>query len=190
MKTLKIILAWLDWSSYCLNYAYTFPNNLCSLFWRTLFNLIAFPFSYVGHIWNLFIPMYSFKEERNVDNKLNIFFGTLVHLILILIGTFISSYMIEKIWDLNWFLISDPILLNYIKIMGISIVTIGLTVFVIILLVFIISKIISFIKYCFNKTKSNTFKIQKEEKPNMVQEVYKSIKDKYCPLIDWSDIKK
>ena len=188
MKTLKTILAWLDWSNYCFNYSYNFPNNLCSLFWRTFWTITTLPLTYVTHLWNIFQPKYYFWDEMDSDSKMNIYFGFIIHLLIGFVGSAISINLIEKNLNWNWFLMSDPFLLNYIKVMGIGIISGGIITLIIIRIVAgIIFIKDSITKYFKNLKHSET--TDYKPKRNVLKEPYKSIKDKYCPLIDWSIIR-
>lgn len=198
MKTIKIILAWLDWSNYCTNFNYTFPNNLCSLFWRTFFSIIVLPLGYLTHLWNIFHTINNFKHERYSHSKIGLNFGIVLHLIIGIIGFTASKDVIERILFWDWFQSSDPYLLNYIKVLGIgflvavsSLIVIGIVVAIgyWAWLLFEYLKDSFHRKIFANKEKMSGDYIEMDPKPSVIKQIYKSVKDEYCPLIDWSDIK-
>lgn len=187
MKNLKIILAWLDWSSYCGD-NYSRPNNLCSLFWRTFFTIITLPLTYIPHIYNLIFPKDHFRYGYGKDHKLYMGTGIVIHILLMILGFLFSKGVIEQKWQWNWFYMSDPFWLNYLKCIGVGIavlIVILIMVSIILLTLFGLHLIYEYINKKFGKSQYEKIA---ERKPNMFITIYKAIKDKYCPLIDWSDI--
>lgn len=197
MKTIKKILAWLDWSSYANKGRYELPKSICPLFWRTLFSLISLPVTYPTHIWNAFIePNY---DGWQTDNKLTLFFGFSIHLMIIIAGVIVGTEFIEPQFSVQWLTWEDPFALGYIKVIVTGIVTLLSIVLVVILIITIGMSIAELVKLGWRAiTESkleevtdgngNLKDIEYKEKP-MVK-LYKSIKGKYCLKIDWSEINK
>lgn len=193
MKKIKLFLAWLDWSTYArtaegsLISNYSFPKSLCSLSWRTLFSLFTLPVTWITHVCNrLFVSMNTFRSEDSATHKLNVWNTLLFTLLFLGIGVLVYQYTDGKQgsggfgWDL--FHISDSFIVNYLKLLGCGVI--GGAIIAIMLLVFI--GIIGLIFLIFEKlfSKNNT-----ESKSATINAI-KAIKNKYCPTIDWSSIKK
>jgi hypothetical protein len=196
MKTIKKILAWLDWSSYA-NKDYELPKSLCSLFWRTLFSLVSLPITYLTHVWNAFIkPNYN---DFQYNNKSNLFIGAVIHGVILIAGAVGGTEFIEPQLSVQWLTWEDPFVLGYVKIMFTGIGVILTTMLFIIIIVGIIVGIVELVKLGWNAiTESeqeevideNNQVIDYEYKEKPLVKLYKSIKGKYCPKIDWSEIKK
>lgn len=182
---MKTILAWLDWSSHCMRHSYTFPTTLCSLAWRTFFNIILLPLTYMTHLWNLFQNKRNFRLEHPTNSKIDMWNGTLIHFVIGGLGFILSFTIIERGLELNWFHLAEPILLIYIKIMGIGLLGLIAIIIPTLVIVGIVQSLIYLYKKYIYKNKYKQISIE----PNINEKIYLAIKDKYCPIIDWSDVK-
>ena len=119
MNKLKLVLAWLDWSTYCQNDGpqYEFPKSLCQIFWRTLFSIIALPITWFTHLWNgITVKNKHFTNENSDGHKLTVGKTIIFTLSILASGGWIYNTTDGENglgWDL--FHISDPFLLNYFK---------------------------------------------------------------------------
>lgn len=191
MKTIKLFLAWLDWSTYARTAEnsyksnYKFPVSICMLGWRTLFSIFALPITWITHIWNLaFVSMDTFRKEDSDDHKLNVWNTLLFTVVSLIFGTGIHSITDGRIgkpgglgWD--WFHVSDPILLSYLKLIGAGIlgaIILAIVIAIVILIFYVIH--LGFVK------------IKKPVTESAVSKTVHAIKNKYCPSLDWSQIRK
>ena len=190
MKTFKTIIAWLDWSSYCGD-SYTRPKTLCPLFWRTFFTIITLPVTYLTHVVNVFVSE-GWRNGYNYSPKLNMGIATLLHLAIIAVGVGFLKETIDKELGWDWIRIADPIWITYPKVFIAGVlVLIGFILALGAIIgscygVWYIGKLI-YDKYRDNKPEPVD---GVEPEPSLITIAYKSIKDKYCPIIDWSDIEK
>ncbi|MEK6829099.1 MAG: hypothetical protein AABY15_03150 [Nanoarchaeota archaeon] len=194
MEKLKLFLAWLDWSTYARSSEkswksnYKFPNSLCHLAWRTLFSVIVLPFTWIAHVWNrLFVSMETFRNEDSDNHKLNVWSTIAITMVSLLLGVYAYGKTDGKDgtgglgWD--WFHVSDPIIISYFKLIGCGIVVGIIGLIMIAIFITIIALIIMGVQSLKSKSSSN------EPKSAIVKTV-KAIKNKYCPIIDWSFIRK
>jgi len=204
MKTLKLILAWLDWSTYCKSNSneswktnYEYPKSLCSIFWRTLLSIAALPFTWFAHIWNfIFVGKDAFLEENFKSHKLNI-----ISIVIITIFSLFFSYIAHNITDgkhgngglgWDWFHTSDPLLLSYFKLIGAGIlfgIVIAICLGIIIGICYLFYELFVLIKDSFSGDRyvGDGKYITSEERA--IPKAFHAIKNKYCPTIDWSDIR-
>jgi hypothetical protein len=128
--------------------------------------------------------MDTFRKEDSDAHKLNIWNTLLFTLVSIMLGTYAYSCTDGKDgsggWGWDWFHRSDPLILNYLKLIGCGALTavIGLVALVIIIGVFYL------IFMAFESMKS------RGESKSAVGKTVSAIKNKYCPRIDWSSITK
>lgn len=192
MKTLKIILAWLDWSSYCNGWDYNRPKTLCPLFWRTLFTIITLPLTYIAHVFNIFTSKEDFWDETSRGLKLHMGTASLLHLLIMLFGGIFLKDIIDKGLGWDWIRIADPIWVTYPKLL-----IAGILVFIGVILAFGIIIGVCYGIWYLGKLAYDKYQDGKpdsidsvESEPSLITTAYKSIKDKYCPIIDWSDVEK
>ena len=192
MKTFKIIIAWLDWSSYCIDWNYERPKTLCHLFWRTLFTVITFPITYIAHVFNLFASRRDFWYETSMGTKMHMGSATLIHLIIILLGgTFLKEIIDGNLgWD--WIRMSDSIWVTYPKMLVAGTLVGIMTILALGAIIAIGYGIWYLGKSAYDKIREytdNNSKSKPKPKTSLIVTAYKSIKDKYCQIIDWSDVK-
>lgn len=199
MKTLKLILAWLDWSTYAgINDVYNFPKSLCSLFWRTLISIVTLPATWVGHIWNLLVvkKRYFYQEEGKDIHKFHIFVSVIVQVLLIVSGAFVYEKTDGKNgtggWGWDWFHWDDPFLFTYIKMLGAGVLgAIVLLIFIAVCILAIVGVyyVFKFIGKLFaGDIKVGGETIHADER--LIPRIVDAVKNKYCPTMDWSAIKK
>lgn len=199
MKTLKLILAWLDWSTFAgTKDVYSFPKSLCSLFWRTLTSIAVLPVTWVGHIWNLLlVKKKHFYAEKGKDiNKFNVFVSAIVQGLLLVSGAFVYEQTDGKNgtggWGWDWFHMDDHLSLSYLKMLGAGVlgamfllIVIAAAVLVIVLVYYAfkgVGKLFVGEIHVAGET------IYSDER--LIPKIVNAIKNRYCPRIDWSPIKK
>lgn len=196
MKTFKTILAWLDWSTYCRNsddyfYNYEFPKSLCSLFWRTLLSLAALPFMYWGHLWNLItVKMSHFRSEDRPQHKTSIWVMFLVHFLWVILGTGAHT-IIDDALGWNWYKMSDPLYISYFKVLlGGLALGVGILIALALIILVIAGAYMGLKKLFTAKPHDGPHSdIPFNDEPNWFVKIYRAIKDKYCPRMDWSLIR-
>lgn len=193
MRTLKLVLAWLDWSTYCNDFDYTFPKSICPLFWRTLFAIIILPLTWFIHIINAYKSYDDFKRESD-NNKLTFVGGVSLHLVFLLSGGLLHS-LIDKEMGFDIYHVADGYFINYVKLFfgGILLGGVVLLIIAILIGIVMVCREGTLMLYRCSTTKRKTNDgdgTYIPRKPFMVKRIYSAIKDKYCPRIDWSDIKK
>tara|TARA_R110000744_G_scaffold190355_1_gene309486 strand:+ start:1038 stop:1616 length:579 start_codon:yes stop_codon:yes gene_type:complete len=185
MRKLKTMLAWLNWSTYGNpTKLYEFPKSLCSLFWLSIFALVTIPVSWPAHVRNVFMSASQFKEGWQKDTKLTGYIGAGSHFLFITIG-FMGHLITEKVFKWDFFVLSDGCIVNYIKLLLVSIPIIIALLMVIVM----IWGIIWCIKQAATKkaTRVDDYGLLEEtETDRGIVVLYKSIKNKYCPTIDWT----
>lgn len=200
MNKLKLVLAWLDWSTYCKSEGktYEFPFSLCSIFWRTALSIVALPFTWFTHVWNkITVKNEKFLNEESVGQKLNIW-TTIVFTVLVLVfGALVHDVTDGKDgsgglgWD--FFHNTDPFMLSYFKLIGagiVGIIIISIILGIILGVVYLIYLLIVSIKKLLTESKGNVEDgnfVPSEERA--IPRLIGAIKNKYCPTIDWSSIR-
>ncbi len=189
MRIFKLLLAWFDWSNYGEGLDYKKPKTMCSLFWRTLFGLIALPFVYPTHIVNLFFGN-DFKDDVCSDNKVTMGLGLFIHIILLIFG----GPFIDKIYETN------PSNLSELGYYYITLIGLGLLVSIIICLIVLIFLGIVILlakikEYIINKHEENALQYVTKDgdiidghKNKFLTKIMEYI-SKYCISISWDDIK-
>jgi hypothetical protein len=207
MRILKNLLAWLDWSTYASKGSYSFPKSLCPLFWRSLFGIIFIPFIWITHVWNLIlVKMADFRDEYVPSYKIHAGHGTLMHFSLLFLGTISEKKFIEEEFGYNFINISDNILIMYGKVLLLGL-SLGLLVVIFfglaVLIIGGVVELFNFIKDTINDTTEPNHEDIYDDNGNYVKTIehepkgfffqikklYKSLKDNYCPRIDWTDVK-
>lgn len=189
MKTLKIILAWLDWSSYSASDSYyEKPKTLCPLFWRTFFTIITSPLTYIAHVVNIFSP-WNFRNGFVPTIKLHMGSASLLHVVMIGVG-FAVLRGLEK--DKGWDLIrrSEPLWSAYLKIVITGILVIVVSILALAAIIGACYGIWWIGKLFYDKYQDSKPEALEEQEPGFIKSAYRAIKDKYCPIIDWSDVEK
>jgi len=190
MKTLKIILAWLDWSTYCKSYMYERPKTLCSLFWRSFFAILTLPVGWPTHIINVFQPKNDWIEERESGFKPNIWKGIGIHLLVIICG-FATLKGVEQEFGVDWLHIADAVWMSYGKMLVFGIMGGIAGIIALAILIASVYGIWWVGKWCveYAQEKLSDGESERAEKePSWAAQTYRAIKDKYCPIIDWSDL--
>lgn len=191
MRTLKIMLAWFDWSNYGKGIDYKRPTTICPLFWRTLFGLIMLPLSWLGHLYNI-IFLGDFKDEVCSDKKSTIYPSVMVNISSLLLGILILSTIGLKL---------ENTILSYIYCIGVGILGIAILIgilFLVVIIVISIGDLFNYIKRSLNKkdvkfhvdSDGELIETQRNEFLYNVGNVIKSFKNKYCLSISWDNIKK
>lgn len=194
MKTLKLFLAWFDWSTYArtkedeIFSSYKFPKSLCTLAWRTLLSIIILPITWVTHVWNiLFVSMETFRKESSDTHKLNLWSTLLITIVCFMLGIFVYSYTDGRDgsggWGWDWFHVSDPIIISYLKLFGCGIIGVVFLAIAIILIVLFFYLIHLIYTSLWSSSKNG-------ESKSVITRTVHAIKNKYCPSIDWSSIRK
>jgi Na+-transporting methylmalonyl-CoA/oxaloacetate decarboxylase gamma subunit len=187
MKNLKRLLGWFDWSNYCVSWNYKLPQSVCPLFWRTIFGIILLPFTWITHVWNLITVKNShYRDEFRPNHKLSAPSGAALNVITSITGIMLILEFEEKVgWD--WFHVSDPLLLNYLMTTAVGALGVALTLLIFALLIYIIVGVAELCKKWFSKDGENT--VWESKEPSAISKGIKSIKENYCPTINWDDIR-
>lgn len=185
MKQIKTLIAWLDWSTYCTNDSdirYKFPTNLCNTFWRSLLSITLFLPLWFNHLWNLIVVnnKESFRKEKTHNLKLNYMYTGGIYM-LILFG--FVGYMEFDNEYFDFIKKSDSLILSYFKSLGLGLISI-IIILIIVTLVILAIYYILVVPYRYIFKKSSKSKVS--ENINLVVD---SVKNKYCPIIDWEEIK-
>jgi len=193
MEKIKLILAWIDWSTFARKEEdawetdYKFPKSLCQLAWRTLFSITMLPITWVTHIWNrIFVSMNTFRKEGTDSHKLHVWSTLGLTFVSLILGGFVYRQTDGENgtggWGWDLFHQSDPLILTYLKLIGCGIVG----AIIILILMGLLIAIIFGIAYLYGKIKSST---EESVEDSGITKIVKAVKDKYCPTIDWSSIK-
>lgn len=189
MKNLKLILAYLDWSTYATDGSrYNFPKTLCPLFWRTIFSLVCLPVTWLSTITNLIWSKDFRNEDCNSALKLNWVKALVVNILIGLMGK-ISHDVVDHGWGWDIFRFSDPMLLSYLKLTVGGLIMVAVLVIALLLISGIIYGCVKVFDIIKNSSRKHGREPQYSNEPSAVSKVYGAIKDKYCPIIDWSEIK-
>lgn len=177
---MKIILAWMDWSMYCRDYYYKFPKNLCSLFWRSLFSVLMIPLVWPGHIWNMAFTKNNFKNQMEAGGKLYYFSAGALHITAAVLGKAIDS-IVYKSTGYNILMMSEDIVIVYLKACASGII------FAVIIMAgaLIVFSMGYGVVRGFSLARGDKRLIPKD---NIVIQGVRAVKEKYCPIIGWSDI--
>jgi len=201
MKTIKTLLAWLDWSTYCKSAEggwktdYKFPVSICPLFWRTLFAIVALPITWITHVWNLlFVKMEKFREENFVGHKLNLLNTLVFTLVTMFLGMIFWSITDGKDgMGLDFFHISDPFLLSYVKFIGAALVS-GIAIAIGVGILFgagwLIWYAVTSIRDSITGSKYDNDNKYIPSSERAIPRAIDAVMNKYCPKIDWSSVKK
>jgi hypothetical protein len=194
MQKLKLFLAWLDWSTYARTSEgswksnYNFPKSLCSLAWRTKFSVAMLPITWFTHVWNrLFVSMDTFRREDSDSHKLNVWSTLAFTLVSLILGMIVHNNTDGKDgsggWGWDLFHMSDPLIINYLKLLGCGVIFGAIIALIILIVIAIVGLIIMAFETLFPK---NSVSDSKSATINAI----KAVKNKYCPTMDWSSIKK
>lgn len=150
------------------------PNNLCSYFWKTFFGgLMLLVFGLV------MLPVYSFKsiqEEHGYNQQqlpfvMRIFVGACLYFIAAMIFSAVAM----------WFTSDEGV-----NTLG----TIFYGILILLFLIFIGDRILKAIKNNAEARRIAVYESGKVDKPNLLIEFLKAKKEKYCPRIEWTQLKK
>lgn len=200
MKTLKTILAWIDWSTYCKSNEggwrtdYEFPKSICPLFWRTLFSIISLPITWVSHIWNLLFVRGAFAREDFKSHKLNLLNTTVGTFALLFLGVVMFKFTDGNDgYGLDWFHASDPLILNYFKAL-LSGILMGVIVAVFLSILIGAGWCIWFLftsvrDMVVGSKRDDEGRVIVKSNERVINKTIDAIKNKYCPKIDWSYIR-
>jgi hypothetical protein len=191
MRTLKIMLAWFDWSNYGKGIDYKRPASICSLFWRTLFGLIMLPLSWLGHLYNI-IFLGDFKDEVCSDNKSTVYSSVMINILAPSIGLFILSTIGLEL---------ETTILSYIYCIGVGILGIAILIGILFLVILITMSIGDLFNYIKRSVTKKDIKFHVDSNGELIEtqrngflynvgNVIKSFKNKYCLSISWDNIKK
>jgi hypothetical protein len=160
-----------------------------------MLTIITLPITWFSHLWNLFIPMSYFRDEDYRESKLSFLNSMGIHFFLLVFGVWVGKGMIDigKNGGYDYLFMSDSIMLTYTKLMltGIlSLVFLGILVCVFVAIAHIFIAIKRKIVVKIKNIRGKTDIIDKTAKtPSNISRVIKSIKDKHCIIIDWSEIR-
>ena len=186
--SIKRVLAWLDWSTYCHDDTYSLPKSECGLAWKTLLSLSIAIISWPGHAWNLVmnIRLKNFSKRTSGGFKVTGLGGLCIHWAIWSVGHFVCMFT-SAVMDWDWLGIHSDDWLNsisnYLALIGMG--GIGISVLVVIVLS---------IMYIFNvmddlKQKLGDIRLRDNNTlPNSGGSRLAIFKEKYCKVMDWSDI--
>lgn len=162
------------------------PNNLCPYFWKLVLAFFLLPITWVSFIWGFKIQMdYDWKNDRFIIDKDFAHYFNYNKPDFMLVKRFFTGISIYGLLTEIVFVIS--LLLNmeisfWDFIVKISAFTgIGIIGSMILILLYFLSKAI--IRTHQRVITSSTYK----ETKHILEETYVSVKENYCPKINWSE---
>jgi len=190
MKALKQIVSYINWQQFAMSDShYKLPKTLCSTFWLTLIGVITIPLTWIGNFWNLIRCRFRIGYQDN--DKINFVAGAGINLVLVAFGKLLDilAYPAYNIITEVEFLASP--LLGYFKLIGSGLlfcIPFGITI---LLLYLFIAGIISIASWISNFFEDKNIGSKSDKDSNLIASTLKgmhSIKNKYCPIIEWDDV--
>jgi hypothetical protein len=184
MKTLKRVISYLNWQQYAMgsDLRYNLPKTLCSAFWATLFGVITLPFTWIGNVYNAI--RYKFRIGYQEEGKVNMFISAVVHFLILVCAAAGDAFMFKE-FGINpltsAFFEVNPFIF-YLKALGIGVISMIVISIAAGLLIGAIFGIIYIVKHFTDQADDEDTVVGK------VTELISSTKNKYCPMIDWSDV--
>ena len=124
--------------------------------------------------------MKNFREENRAGIKLNYITALVFHFLVLVLGFWMQG-ITDKSLELDLYSYSDPFFVSYFKVVAGGIVM-GIAVIIVFLLIIGFGYSVDYLVKYLRKNTSN--------EPSVISRVADSIKNKYCPKINWEPIKK